>query len=92
MAAVRTPEFKEWFGDTTENDPTLLYYNRYILTPSSSVPQQIKHPQFISCECSMIFNGAQSRSNRHGNESLVLRPTLTTRHWAFVEAAKVIVF
>ena len=40
---VRTPEFKEWFGDTTENDPTLLYYNRYILTPPSNVPQQIKN-------------------------------------------------
>jgi len=53
---VRTPEFKEWFGDTTENDPTLLYYNRYILTPPSNVPPtNKKHPQFISCECSMIF-------------------------------------
>ena len=40
---VRTPEFKEWFGDTTENDPTLLYYNRYIPTPPSNVPQQIKN-------------------------------------------------
>jgi len=35
---VRTPEFKEWFGDTTENDPTLLYYNRYIPTPPSNIP------------------------------------------------------